>query len=170
MTTYFLSKHYNFMALVLSYVCDVSYAKSWTSVKLMYIIFVTIVKANLVMQMGLGSKVSSREDQTRHPWLGFKVLSKRLEEPWIKAETLVCKMSRQVAQRATIAHLSPMCQSQISFQKKYKWAMETRDPKSNSSELLCLSWLPATLMMIRLKMNELAWRHHFPITSLWEIF
>ena len=33
-----------------------------------------------------------------------------------------------------------------------------------------LSWLPATLMMIRSKMNKLAWRHHFPIISLWEIF
>ena len=76
----------------------------------------------------------------------------------------------QVAQRATIAHLSPMCQGQISFQKTYKWAMETRGPKSNSSGLLCLSWLPATLMMIRSKMNKLAWRHHFPITGLWEIF
>ena len=43
-------------------------------------------------------------------------------------------------------------------------------PKSYSSELLCLSWLPATLMMIRSKMNELAWRQHFPIVSLWEIF
>ena len=53
--------------------------------------------------------------------------------------------------------------------KKYKWAMETRGPKLKSSELLCLSWLPATLMMIRSKMNELAWRQHFPITSLWEI-
>ena len=42
--------------------------------------------------------------------------------------------------------------------------------KSNSTELLCLSWLPATLMMIRSKMNELAWRHHFPIIRLWEIF
>ena len=63
-----------------------------------------------------------------------------------------------------------MCQGQISFQKTYKWAMETRDLKSNSSELLCLSWLPPTLMMIRSKMNELAWRHHFPIISLWEIF
>ena len=31
-------------------------------------------------------------------------------------------------------------------------------PKSNSTKLLCLSWLPATLMM----MNELAWRQHFP--------
>ena len=56
------------------------------------------------------------------------------------------------------------------FKKTYKWAMETRGPKSNSSELLCLSWLPATLMMIRSKMNELARRHHSPIISLWEIF
>ena len=43
-------------------------------------------------------------------------------------------------------------------------------PKLNSTELLCLSWLPATLMMIRSEMNELAWRQHFPIVSLWEIF
>ena len=43
-------------------------------------------------------------------------------------------------------------------------------PKSNSSELLRLSWLPATLMMIRSKIKELAWRQHFPIISLWEIF
>ena len=43
-------------------------------------------------------------------------------------------------------------------------------PNSNLTELLCLSWLPATLMMIQLKMNELAWRHHFPIISLCEIF
>ena len=45
-------------------------------------------------------------------------------------------------------------------------------PKSNSSKLLCLSWLQATLMMIRSKMNELAWRQHFPITciSLWKFF
>ena len=42
-------------------------------------------------------------------------------------------------------------------------------PKLNSSELLCLSWLPATLMMIQTKMNKLAWRQHFPIISLWEI-
>ena len=43
-------------------------------------------------------------------------------------------------------------------------------PKSNSTGFLCLSWLPATLMMIRSKMNELAWRHHFPIISLWDFF
>ena len=44
------------------------------------------------------------------------------------------------------------------------------DPKSNLFELLCLSWLPATLMIIRSKMNELAWRHHYPIRSLWDFF
>ena len=56
----------------------------------------------------------------------------------------------------------------LSFQKTYKWAMETRGPKSNSSELLCLSWLPGTLVMIRSKMNELAWRHNFPTIRLME--
>ena len=30
--------------------------------------------------------------------------------------------------------------------------------------------VPATLMMIRSKMNELAWRQHFPFISQWEIF
>ena len=48
-----------------------------------------------------------------------------------------------------------------------KWVVWT-GPKSNSSELLCLSWLPAILMMIRSKMNELAWRQHFPIIGLWK--
>ena len=43
-------------------------------------------------------------------------------------------------------------------------------PNSNWTELLCLSWLPATLMMIQSKLNELAWRQHFPIINLWEIF
>ena len=43
-------------------------------------------------------------------------------------------------------------------------------PKSNSSQLLCLFWLPATVMMIWSKMNELAWRPHFPIISLWDLF
>ena len=71
------------------------------------------------------------------------------------------KNIKQVAQRTTIAHLSPMCQGQISFQKTYKWAMETRGPKSNTSELSCMSWLPATLMMIRSQMNELEWRLHY---------
>ena len=92
---------------------------------------------------------------------------------WLHLSTLISDLNsfwKQVAQRATIAHLSPMCQGQISFQKTYKWAMETRGSKSNSSELLCLSWLPATLMTIWSKMNELACRHHFPIISLWEIF
>ena len=34
---------------------------------------------------------------------------------------------------------------------------------SNSSEILCLSWIPASLTKIRSRMNVLAWRHHFPI-------
>ena len=36
--------------------------------------------------------------------------------------------------------------------------------KSNSTALLCLSWLPSILMIIRSKKNEIAWRQHFPIT------
>ena len=52
----------------------------------------------------------------------------------------------------------------------YKWVIETKGRKPNSSELLWLSWLPATLMMIRSKMNELAWWHHFPIINLWDSF
>ena len=51
--------------------------------------------------------------------------------------------------------------------------METRGPESNSSELLCLSWLPATLMMIWLKMNQKQPRKGediiFPIISQWGI-
>ena len=43
-------------------------------------------------------------------------------------------------------------------------------PKSNLTQLLCLSWLPANLMMIRSNMNELAWRQYFPIISLWGFF
>ena len=50
-----------------------------------------------------------------------------------------------------------------------KWVVWS-GPRSNSSEFLCLSWLPGTLMMIPSKMNELAWRQRFPIISLWEIF
>ena len=38
--------------------------------------------------------------------------------------------------------------------------MKSRGPKSNSSELLCLSWLPATLIMIRTKMNQPALSHY----------
>ena len=55
----------------------------------------------------------------------------------------------------------------LSFLKAYKWAMETRGPKSNSSELLFLVLITSNF---RSKMNELAWRHHFPSISLWEMF
>ena len=48
------------------------------------------------------------------------------------------------------------------------------DRNLTSSEILCLSWLPGSLMKILSKMNKLhvhvAWRHHFPIISLLEIF
>ena len=37
------------------------------------------------------------------------------------------------------------------FKKTYKWAMETRGPKSNSSKLLCLSWEPATSEIFKFK-------------------
>ena len=50
-----------------------------------------------------------------------------------------------------------------------KWLIRSGQ-NSNLSEILCLSWLPASLTKIRQRMNELAWRHHFPIISLWEIF
>ena len=36
---------------------------------------------------------------------------------------------KQVAQRATFTHLSPMCQGQISFQKTYKWGHGNQRPK-----------------------------------------
>ena len=54
-----------------------------------------------------------------------------------------------------------MCQGQISFQKTYKWAMETRGPKSNSSEFYACPGYQQLLMMIWSKMNELARRHHY---------
>ena len=50
-----------------------------------------------------------------------------------------------------------------------KWLIRS-SWNSNSSAILWLSWLPASLTKIRSKMNKLAWRHHFPIISLWEIF
>ena len=32
----------------------------------------------------------------------------------------------------------------------------------NSSEILCRSWIPASLVKIRSKMTKKRWRHHFP--------
>ena len=78
-------------------------------------------------------------------------------------ENVLTKFSPlQVAQRATIAQ-RVQCAKVKSHLKTYKWAMEIRGPKSNSSKLLCLSWLPATLMMIQSKMNKLAWRPILPL-------
>ena len=75
--------------------------------------------------LALESEYSAIENEEEAPPL--KIYSK---------SEVVQRQIKQVAQRATIAHLSPMCQGQISFQKTYKWAMETRGQKSNSSELL----------------------------------
>ena len=95
-------------------------------------------------------------DETERPW-------------WIMCSYIRLSKSNRYWKNRSFDH--PQAELDIlSFQKTYTWAMETRGPKSNSSELLCLSWLPATLMMIRSKMNDLAWRHHFPIISLTEIF
>ena len=53
----------------------------------------------------------------------------------------------------------------LSFQKKKHingpWKPEARNRFRPS--------LPATLMMIRSKMNELAWRHHFPILNFLDL-
>ena len=49
-----------------------------------------------------------------------------------------------------------------------KWLIGSGQ-NSNSSEILCLSWLPASLTKVWSKINGLVWRHNFPIISLWEI-
>ena len=74
----------------------------------------------------------------------------------------------QVAQSATIAHLSPMCHGQISLKKPNNIQMDhgNQRPESELVRAFMPVLLPATLMMIRSKMNEQAWRHHFPIISL----
>ena len=57
----------------------------------------------------------------------------------------------------------------IQEQVTSKWVVWS-GPKSNSFELLCLSWLPAALVMVQSKINELAWWHHFPIISFFRNF
>ena len=59
--------------------------------------------------------------------------------------------TKQVAQRATIAHLSPMCQGQISFQK-----VRTH-PSFNAWFLLHES-----IKRIHSKTTEKKWKQHFP--------
>ena len=65
--------------------------------------------------------------------------------------TIYGKNLKQVAQRATIANLSPMCQGQISFQKIWT------HPSFNASFLLHES-----IKMIQSKTTEKKWKHHFP--------
>ena len=79
--------------------------------------------------------------------IGSKTTKKRLRHHNIPIENLIRPQG----------HVTP------------KWLIRSSQ-NSNSSEILWLSWLPASLTNIRSKMNELAWRHHFPIISLWKIF
>ena len=39
----------------------------------------------------------------------------------------------------------------------------------NSSEILSLSWIPASLAKFRSIMTDKRWRYHFPIISQWEL-
>ena len=130
--------------------------------------------------------------------------------------------SKQVAQRATIAHLSPVCQGQMSWfsnlfetylkvmkpkgldelcattsdlanqtrieikkqifwsstnrtwhpliKKKNKWAMETRGPQSTRPSYYACPGYQQLWWWFDQKMTELAWKHYFPIISLWELF
>ena len=47
----------------------------------------------------------------------LRTVEKKNKKKQKKKKTKKKKKKKQVAQRATIAHLSPMCQGQISFQK-----------------------------------------------------
>ena len=40
----------------------------------------------------------------------------------------------------------------------------------NSSQLSCMSFLPARMKVIESKMKKLEWSQHFPIISLWGFF
>ena len=80
-------------------------------------------------------------------WIGSKTTKKRWRHHNMSIENLIRPQG----------HVTP------------KWLIRSSQ-NSNLSEILWLSWLPASLTKILSKMNELAWRHHFPIISLWEIF
>ena len=59
--------------------------------------------------------------------------------------------NKQVAQRATIAHLSPMCQGQISFQKF----------RTHPSFNACSCYMKVSKGSNQ-KQQEKKWKHHFP--------
>ena len=76
--------------------------------------------------------------------IGFREeVVENVDDGWTEDGYLsqVSSKLKQVAQRATNAHLSPMCQGQISFQKTYQWAMETRGPKSSFYACPCYQQL-----------------------------
>ena len=50
------------------------------------------------------------------------------------------------------------------------WSMVRAGRNSNSSEILCMSSLPASVRRIRWKATERRWRHHFPHYKSMEAF
>ena len=81
---------------------------------------------------------------------------------------VVCKFYKDPIK---IKRTMPWTMSSMAFfnnqgQISPKWLVWSGQ-NSNLSEILCLSWLPASLTKIQSIMNVLAWRHHY---SLWEIF
>ena len=61
------------------------------------------------------------------------------------------KYRKQVAQRATIAHLSPMCQGQISFKKN----------QTHPSFNACSCYMKVSKGSNQ-NTTEKKWKHHFP--------
>ena len=50
----------------------------------------------------------------------------------------------------------------LDAQGSFPQSVVRSDRNSNSSEILCMSSLPASIKMIGLKATEKRWRHHFP--------
>ena len=95
------------------------------------------------------------------------LLQQGLSEPEVYGDL------EQVAQRATIAYLSPMCQGQILFKKSgdtdvldaqgqlIPQSVVGSGRNSNSFKHLCMFLLPASMKMIGSKTAEKTWRHCF---------
>ena len=145
-------------------------------------------------------------DQTAPIWVC--TVCSRISVRKLRIITVITRISKQVAQRATIAHLSPMCQGQSApnlmqpfphpnddthkiWSRLANWLQRYSSskvwnfrhsrasnskmsglirPKRELNRAFMPVLIPATFLMIWSKMNKLAWRHHFPIISLWEIF
>ena len=92
----------------------------------------------------------------------------------IKAVILCLLKFLQVSKRADkkwkdYAHRSSMAFFNNPGQITPKWLVWSGQ-NSNTSEILCLSWLSASLTKIRSIMYMLAWRHHFSIIAYEKFF